>query len=483
MAFTFTIDGYDRNDYLILSSLEVTEGSGPHGDTCSFVIEIPNALVPDTVDRPTSGNPVEITIDKNLPTEVVHFKGIVAEVTEEPFNPDVTRYSCSCTDYTRWLDRVLITTERPAELAGDRIKALVTWILNELEGAPFPFGTSHVENGYTVEAESYDYVTLSSILSSLAETCIYHWYVDFDKEIYFYEIESADNVSPLDTSYSNILDLDDSDTNLVIGDIVISEDSTQIKNRIYIKGYSEKDSNARPETHTAEADKSFYKLFQAPWDAESTTVTVDGTPRTVVIDPLDGAQVTLDGKEGLAYICTFNMGLRFPLTDLPTAGQAIAITYHSELPDRISMFEDKASIDFFADRESYGTASVNQSSGVHSFMVSVPNVKVTSIDPIEAMGEYLLARYAWPLRSGSFTTYSLTGWKSGQYFNLTSDSAHRDIYDYESYWKSGDDETKNPVVMYVHQVRKTFQVVSDGAGGTEELVREEVEFSNQPYLS
>jgi len=475
VAFTFTIDGADFRSYLELSSLEVSEGLEPHGDTCSFEVEIPNSLVPGSVDRPTSGNPVVVKIGS-----VTHFKGTVAEVTENPFNPGVTRYSCTCTDFTRWLDRELIATERPSELAGTRIRALVDWVSGELEGI-FPFGYSHVDNGYTVGEETYDYVTLSSVLDSLAETCGYHWYVDFDKDIHFYDVGSVGNESPLNTSYSNTLDLDDEAVNLVIGNVILNEDSTQVKNRIFVKGYSEKDANVRYEEAEAEADKSFYKLYQAPWDAASTTVTVQtGTAppvsRIVIADPLDGAAATLEGKSGQAYICCFNMGLRFPLADLPTAGDIIKIGYHSELPDRISMFEDRASIDFFADRESFGAEDVNQSSGVHSFMISIPDVRVTSIDPIEEMGEYLLRRYAWPARSGSLMTFTLTGWKPGQYFYLTSDS--RDLYDYETYAKT---DIKESLTMYVHQVVKTFWIVDDGEGGVEELVREHVEFSNQPY--
>ena len=35
--------------------------------------------------------------------------------------------------------------------------------------------------------------------------------------------------------------------------------------------------------------------------------------------------------------------------------------------------------------------------------------------------------------------------------------------------------------MYVLHVTKHFFIVSDGVGGTTELVRETVDFANQPY--
>lgn len=468
MAFTFTIDSVDYRTYLDLDSLEIAEGLEPHGDTCAFLVEIPNALVPGTVDRPKSGNPVDVRVDAT-----VHFKGIIGIVTEDPFNPDVTRYSCECTDFTRWLDRKLITQERSAELAGDRIKALVAWIKIDLPA--FPFGTTHVENGFTVGAETYDYVPLSSVLDEVSEACHYQWYVDFEKEIYFFALETS--VSPLNAGYGNVLDLDDT-SNLDIGDVVLTEDATQVKNRVYVKGYSEKgDILYKDGPYPNVANQSFYKLHSEPWDWENTEVEIDGEEtigglehgtRLVTIDRLLGAPEELVGREGEAYICIFNMGVRFPSTDLP-AGD-ITIWYYPALPDQISMYEDIYSIEFMADREN--------SSGVHEFMISVPSLRVSTIDPIEAMGEYLLQRYAWPYRSGSFATYTLTGWKPGQYFLLTSDA--KNLYGYEDYWKSGQAE-KNPIIMYVLHVTKHFFVISDGAGGTTELVRETVDFANQPY--
>lgn len=464
----FEIDGVEYRAYLDLSSLEVTEGLEPHGDTCSFLVEIPNVLVPDTIDRPKSGNPVLVRIGGTI-----HFKGIIGIATEDPFNPDVTRYHCECTDFTRWLDRKLITVERGAELAGDRIKALVAWIRIDLPS--FPFGTTHVENGFTVAAETYDYVPLSSVLDEVSEACHYQWYVDFDKEIHFFALE--ENPSPLNVSYGNELDLDDTG-NLDIGNVVVTEDTTQVKNRVYIKGYSEKgDVLYKDGPYPNIANQSFYKLYQEPWDWENTEVEVNGEEtlggldhgtRIVRLDPLDGATETLVGREGEAFVCLFNMGVRFPTTDLPEGG--VTTWYYPAMPDQISMYEDIYSIEFMADREN--------SSGVHEFMISVPSLRVSTIDPVEAMGEYLLQRYAWPFRSGSFATYTLTGWKPGQYFLLTSDA--KDLYDYQDFWKSGKTE-KNPIIMYVLHVTKHFFEVSDGVGGVTDLVRETIEFANQPY--
>lgn len=472
------IDLDDYLAYMDIDSLEITEGLGPYGDTCFFTVTIPNALIPDTIGKPKSGSPVVIIL-----YSVVYFKGIIGTVTEEPVNPDITRYSCDCTDFTRWLDRKLILADRPEELAGERIEALVDWIGTYLSGFPFDDFT-YVSDGFDVEAASYDYITLSSILDEVAEACHYQWYVDFEKKIHFFDLEES--VSPLDTDYGNLLDLDDPG-NLDIGGIVINEDVTQLKNRVYIKGYAERSDIKYPDGPYPQVEnQSFYKLYQEPWDWESTEVAVSGEDvleglergtRVVSLDPLDGADETLIGQDGAAYICIFNMGVRFPSTDLPEGH--FTVWYYPALPDRVSTYEDIYSIEFMANREG--------SSGVHEFLVSAPHLRVETVERVGAIGEYLLRRYAWPYRSGSFTTLTfphvperlgLPDWHPGQYFRLVSSS--RDIYDYEIYWKSGQ-TNKSAITMYVLKVTRTFAEARDEIGGTTLMVKEVIEFANQPY--
>jgi len=456
-SISLLINNIEYRNYVDVTSLSVMDSMESSGDTCEFTLDLPIASL-SSAPVPPVGCPVKLTWGTT-----VHFYGILGSaVNSRGHNAEHVVVRCSCHDFVPWLDSKLIATARPAEMAGARIKALCAYV-NSMLGS-FPFTTNNVDDGYLVAQEDYDYVSFSSVLNSLAETCHYMWYIDQSMDIHF--IAEDTYKSPLP---DNRLDLD---TELAVGDVSLTTDISQIKNRIYVKGYSQKGTNEYADgPYTPGENQTFYKLSMPPFDVESARVVVNGEAeeRLVRLDPLDGAQETIDGNEGEVLICTFNMGARFPLTDLPQ--QAFTVYYYPELPDRISMYEDIDSIRYFA--------SVEGTSGVHEFLISVPDMKVESIDPIAAMGEYMLRRYAWPLITGSFVTYEIHGWKHGQMFRLHS--TDRDIYDIPTYAKTG---AKRDPLMFVVSVSRTYHPIRDPESGDPTIMaKETVTFSNSPFGS
>ena len=176
--------------------------------------------------------------------------------------------------------------------------------------------------------------------------------------------------------------------------------------------------------------------------------------------------------------CLLNIGLRFPTRDLPEKGDTVKAEYHYVLEPRIFVIEDEDSQKEMSRRETHKENGQEQStSGIHEVVVSVPDLHVSSLDPIEFFGELTLEREAWPLVSGSFTTF-MSGWRAGQYFKITS--ANRDIFDIPTWVKSSgypNDGTKDPMPVWVTSVTKT--IVAQESGGYR--IRYEVEFSSQPF--
>lgn len=293
MSFSFTINGISYNEPLELSTLSISHGAEAQGASCEFSLFIETEdLLSGLYPAPVGNMEVDIILDGTR-----LFRGIILEVsTIPPRSTSYVEYKCQCTTFAPWLDVKLIATERPSELAGTRIKAIVSYIRSYVPD--FPFTTDGVEDGFIVEKAEYDYVDFTSILSELAEACQYQWRVDFDKDIQFFAQRL--DPSPID---GNVLDMD---SELAIGDIVISEDTSQIKNRIYIKNFSQKGENKYTDGPFTPGDnESFFKLQQPPFDVESVEVNVEGEsePRIVKLDPLDGSDENIIGKEGEAYVC------------------------------------------------------------------------------------------------------------------------------------------------------------------------------------
>jgi len=168
---------------------------------------------------------------------------------------------------------------------------------------------------------------------------------------------------------------------------------------------------------------------------------------------------------GAVKNCVFNWGVRFPTVDLPAAGDLVEVDYRYVIPERVFVYFDPDSIDEMARREG--------SDGHHEIMISLPDYRVSTIDPIKFYAEMVLMRNAWPILTGSFETF-LRGWRSGQFFYLKSNV--RDIYDVAHWVKTGRGE-KVPVRVWVEQVRKKIVNLDE----PEAIVRTSVDFSSRPF--
>jgi hypothetical protein len=260
---------------------------------------------------------------------------------------------------------------------------------------------------------------------------------------------------------------------MTIGDFMCAEDATAIANVIVLKDFSSKSGNPSEANFTADGQASFFSLPMPPFDIGSTHVYVkpeggtEWTERQLIEDPLDGSDASTQGSPGTAYLCVYNWGVRFPLSDLPGAGDHIKADYNAEIPDRVAIAIDVDSIAEFARREG--------SDGHHELVVSASDFRVTDDSPIEALGELILRRKAWPIQSGTFIlrTTNIGEWAPGQTFTIIS--AKRNIFDLKAWVVSGY-VTKSPLRVWVIQVERSFEVHPDGF--TEFDV---VTFSSQPW--
>jgi hypothetical protein len=187
-------------------------------------------------------------------------------------------------------------------------------------------------------------------------------------------------------------------------------------------------------------------------------VFLNSEPVTVYPDTLTTQEGEIEGADGICYVCVPNGGIRFPLSDLPQKDDVIDVDYFPEdgaggaggSDTLVVVLEDPDSIRMMRQRE---TTSTYVSDGVHESIVSVPEFRVSTLDPLGVLGSLILARTAWPEVTGSFTTVdsTLRTWKPGDAIDLRS--AKRNLYSSQDYWRYGQ---RRDVRVYVQRVQKRF---------------------------
>lgn len=451
MGMVLTIGGNDLTEKIPFDSIQINDSLLARGDSLSF--RIPLAAEEVTSLRPQSGQPVQLFIDGEL-----YFEGDVGTIAETRLiNADYFNYEVVCQDYTRQLDRHLVVLQEvgPAP-AGEIIRMILA-----LFAPSFAGDLSGIEDGATVGKQQFDYTPVSAVLDQLASDTQMVWFLEPGRRIVF--------TSNID--YQAPLGMYDVDGNLDLGDFDWNEAIEQLKNRIYLKDAAVKDSNQRVDQWLADGNTSFFKAFSEPYD-ENVTVTgtkPDGTRKEyqAFLDPLDNDDATLKGTPGTVAICILNWGIRFPLEDLPEAGELVEMVYNPVRPgDIVYMVEDPDSQAMMREREGAG------SDGVYEHMVSLPDVRVESEEPIEAYGRILLDRIAWPEVTGSFKSQLITNWRAGQSFVITS--SKRDLYDARAFWKEG---VRDSTRVWVQSVSK--RVLGQNISGPI-IMEATIQFANSP---
>lgn len=491
MAVAIDINGNTSYVTYIESQTVMIEETVPSaGDSCSFEFRWP--ITGALVSKPEVGHIVRITIDGTK-----EFEGPITSIDEQVGAPrGYIKYLIRCADYTRPFGRELVIGKRPKELASARI----SWLLTNFCDAAFQSMTFVDQNASTdisVDERTYDHEPITSALDELAESTYHNWYVDFDKNLHFYISEGE--ASPLNTSYVNVLNVD---TNLDVSDVRVTDDISQIRNWIIIKGHKLKAKNALDQQFISDGTQSFFSLYQEPFDfnpdevkvhvatpaGQSTpgfnskdTSTPGWTKYTVIEDPLQTREGAITGEPNTSYFCVFNIGCRFGTENIPVVNSLINVRYFPTEGEELSVqvFIDHESIRMMQNREGVW------SSGIYQHVENLSHVRVDNENAIVAIGTLLLKRYAWPQITGRFVTYT-AGWRSGQFFWLVSGTVddaknittagERELYDQEAYWKSGQ-VVKKAIKCFVQGVTKAIVYTENGAT----TMRTDVTFSNVPF--
>lgn len=457
MSCAFTIGGQDWSNYLDIKSIKVIDHVESRSDSMTFRLVVDSSGLSAAPGVPKAGQIVSMSVDG-----VKQFEGVIFTVDQD-VHASIDNYSfnCSAGSYSFLLDANLVTEKFEVSQAAG---VVVRYLVNKY--AP-GFGTRYVRDGFVVGEDEFEYVGLGSVLNKYAQATGFFWYVDFNREVHFQEGEAT-------AGPATSINLD---TNVQIGDVLITEDVTQIKNRIYVKDATVKSAESRTDTFIGDDSASFFNLFSLPYDIGE--VFLNGESVTVYEDPLTTQIGELTGGgDNVAFWCVINGGIRFPEDNIPELGDQIEATYFPEegggADGIVLTLEDPDSIRMMRNRE---YTSGYHSDGVHEATLSVPDMRVASLDPLAFLGGIVLDRQAWPEISAEFVVSdpSFVGWKPGQVVRLSS--SKRNLYSARHFWRTG---ARSSIEMHVQQVQKKYLPYQKDDLSIGTLIEERVSLSSIP---
>lgn len=207
-----TCNGVDKTDQVEWSSVEKNEVLTKEPDTLRFRIKNYDAKV----WKPVLDDDIKL-YDTDGTTVI--FGGVVIDIRDS--TNSLLRYvDVLCKDYTHTLDRKLVSVSYANVSAASVISSIITDFTTG-------FTTTNVIAPTIVNKVVFNYLTVSKALTKLAETLgNYDWYVDYNKDINFFE--NGTRYAPFN--------LDDTSGNHVWNSLEVKQNTSQLRNKIIIRG-------------------------------------------------------------------------------------------------------------------------------------------------------------------------------------------------------------------------------------------------------
>ncbi len=365
-----TINGTNHTNKVLLDSITITDQLNQSVDTASFTVQ----RITDTgkTFKPALGQEVVMT---DGATKL--FAGIIVDVSESVASTQEIRYDVKCKDYTHLLDGKLVVERYEDMSVTDIIADMVT------KYAPAGFTNTYAVCPIIAKTVVFNRITFSACLEKLSKLTGYQWYVDYNKNIYFFERNSMGAPFALE---------DDNDS-YIFDSLVLSNDITQLRNRVYVRG-GEAVGSSRTEYFSWDGTKKIFAL--ANKYATVPTVVVNGVTKTVGLD-------YINNEADYDFLWSFQekyikASSGFSAT---TGTNNIVVTGDPLFPIQVQV-EDPVSI------SAYGT-----------YEYAKKDLTIKSKEEALKIAQAELIAYSNGLDEGGFDTYS-SGLRSGQVIQIKS---------------------------------------------------------------
>ncbi|MBC9785856.1 hypothetical protein H1S01_15325 [Heliobacterium chlorum] len=374
MAEQILIAGVNRIHDVLLEDLTIEQVLTHMVDTCSFCIKN---------QPPGEGDEVIIEVAGTR-----FFGGIVDSVRLKRSAGTLNIWQVDCQDYTYQLNRRLVVETYENRTADWIVKDILLKYGQEM------FTSTNIQVGApTVEYICFDYLPPSECLKKLADYCGWEWYVDYYRDVWFFDPMAGTQPAPMTIT---------SDTE--IRNLAHRLDTQGLRNRVYIKGGT---MLSDPFTYEVKSDGNA-RIWTLPHKSHNLSLAISGSPVTVGIE-----NVTEEATVGYLMNYQDKYVKASSRTATPADGATLTFTYQYDI-NVISMvddFESQAAI-----------ASVQGGDGVYEHVIH--DTSLTTIEAAEAAGMADLRNNANPRVRGSFET-EIPGWVPGQL--LTIDLPNRGI--------------------------------------------------------
>ena len=365
---TIKIDTVDKSSIIEFGSIKKTDVLNQKTDTLSFDIIYHSAQT----FRPGTNSDVEMY---DGATKI--FGGVIHNVAKQRVSSNRVKYKVRCKDYSYDLNRQLVNEGYEAETVADIIDDILT---NFSDGS---FTTTNVICILEITKVAFDRITITEAIQKLADLTGYSWYIDYDKDIHFFEKNTE--LAPFNIS--------DGDGNYVTNGLAVSNDMSQIKNRVFIKG-GEIEGNDRTEYFDGDGSKLVFRLGNK--FSGKPTVEVGSVAKTVGID-------FLDNEDDFDCFWDYNQKyIRFKAGTVPAVGADNVEVLGTPLYNLVVQVEDPVSVLEY---------------GVFEFAKTDKTLK--SRDEAVSYAQAELEAYKNGLIEGGFETYT-GGLRSGQAITITS---------------------------------------------------------------
>lgn len=363
MPYTISIDGEDRTADIINQSVVYEDIINDQINSCSFVL----------IDKSGDGIPdpsEEVII--TLADSTIVFAGYIIGVNISAKGDMPGTVNVRCVDYTWLLDRNLVHQTYEDMTDKEIIESIVATYCPGLD-----ITTNNVIEGVTIDQISFNYVQPSQALRKICDLTGRNWYIDYEKDIHYFEL--SENPAPFDIDSSNDEYID----------LRINKDSSQLKNRVYVRG----GTKLSDETFYEELGDGVKTQFVLPDRPHNVTVKVNGVEESLGIKNIDtsGFDWYLNYQE--KYLEQDAGGA------VLTSSDTLRIEYQYDIPILVAL-EDPTSV---------------MASGEREFAIFDKSITTTEAARDRAQAE--LTDYANSIIEGSFTTYT-PGFISGQTINI-----------------------------------------------------------------
>lgn len=365
-----TINGTNHTNKLIADTLTITDQLNQAVDTATFELQ----RITDTgkTFKPELGQEVIITEGA---TRI--FAGIIVDISESVYSSREIRYAVKCKDYTHLLDGKLVV-EKYTDMT---VTAIIADMVTKY--APAGFTATNAVCPITAKTVVFNRISFSACLEKLSKLTGYQWYVDYNKNIYFFERNSIG--APFG--------LNDDDDSYIFETLTLNNDITQLRNRVYIRG-GEAVGSSRTEYWSWDGTRKTFPLSNK--FSVMPSVTVNGTPALGGLD-------YINDEAGYDFLWSFQEKyIKFTSSFSSATGtNNIVVSGLPLFPIQVQV-EDPVSIG------KYGT-----------YEYAKKDLTIKSKEEALKIAQTELQAYSDGLDEGNFDTYQ-SGLRSGQIIQIKS---------------------------------------------------------------